>query len=181
MPSESVRQRWLAASKRGEGTLFPEDRESIDRSLTIFRLVSHNPKRRGSAERFALYRDGMTVQDYIDAVARRGDPERVALDDISWDLNRDFIALRSPGRVWSVAEAKAKLSEILRLARDGEPQTIGTEDPCVVVSARQFARDFQSNDLGRFLIESAPRGFELEMPSRAGDRDFSFDDGDRGS
>ena len=39
---------------------------------------------------------------------------------------------------WSVADAKAKLSEILRLARAGEPQTIGTEDACVVVSAAYF-------------------------------------------
>jgi hypothetical protein len=75
---------------------------------------------------------------------------------------------------WSVAEAKAKLSEILRLARAGEPQSIGSEDPCMVVSAAQFAQMWQPDHLGKFLIESAPRGFELELPSRSGDRDDPF-------
>jgi len=43
-------------------------------------------------------------------------------------------------QTWTVADAKAKLSEILRLARAGQPQTIGSEEPCVVVSAGQFDR-----------------------------------------
>ena len=40
-----------------------------------------------------------------------------------------------PQRVWTVAEAKAHLSEILRLAEVEGPQTIGTRRPCVVVPA----------------------------------------------
>ena len=38
-------------------------------------------------------------------------------------------------RVWTVAEAKAKLSEILRLAEEEVPQRIGTRKSFVVVPA----------------------------------------------
>ncbi len=116
----------------------------------------------------------MTVDEYAAAVVELGDPERVALDDICWDLNHEYISLREPSRIWSVAEAKAKLSEILRLAREGQPQTIGTEDPCVVVSSAQFEQYFKPEHLGRFLIESAPRGFEFELPPRADHRGDPF-------
>ena len=71
---------------------------------------------------------------------------------------------------WSVSEAKAKLSEILRRARSGAPQMIGSDEPCFVVSAGQFEQMWQSRHLGKFLIESAPKDCELETPSRA-DRD----------
>jgi prevent-host-death family protein len=77
---------------------------------------------------------------------------------------------QASAKAWSVAEAKAKLSEILRRARGGEPQTIGAEDPCVVVSASDFQKYWRSEHLGRFLVESAPGGGEFELPSRAGDR-----------
>ena len=171
MSSKIVRDRWLAGSKMGDATLYPEDRNSIGKDLTIFRLAQGNPKGQGSAKQFDLYRDGMTVQQYVEAVLDDGGTERVALLDICWDFNHQFITLRPQGKVWTVAEAKAKLSEILRLAREGDPQTIGTEDPCMVVSAEQFARNFQSDHLGRFLIESAPRGSDFELPPRTGDRD----------
>ncbi len=181
MSSSSVRERWMAGSKLGEGTLFPEDRHRIKRSSIIVKLVSENPRRGVARERFALYRNGMTVEDYIAAVIRQGEEERVALEDVCWDLNHEFIVLRDPTKAWSVAEAKAKLSEILRLARAGEPQTIGTEDACVVVSAAQFEQYLRPEHLGRFLVESAPRGYELELPSRASRRGdpFAFDEGGR--
>jgi prevent-host-death family protein len=81
---------------------------------------------------------------------------------------------QASAKVWSVAEAKAKLSEVLRRAREGEPQTIGAEAPCVVVSASDFQKYWRSEHLGRFLVESAPRGGEFELPSRAGDRGDPF-------
>jgi prevent-host-death family protein len=77
--------------------------------------------------------------------------------------------------IWPVAEAKAKLSEILRLARAGEPQTIGSEEPCVVISADQYEQ-LSRRHLGKFLIETAPRGVELELPARDGDRGDPFAD-----
>lgn len=68
--------------------------------------------------------------------------------------------------MWSVQEAKAKLSEVLRLAREGHPQVIGTKDPCVVVSARDFVPKQPEVHLGRWLVENAPRGADIELPSR---------------
>jgi hypothetical protein len=84
-------------------------------------------------------------------------------------------------KVWSVVDAKAKLSEILRLAREGRPQAIGADDPCMVVSASEFERYWRPDHLGKFLIESAPRGIEFELPSRADDRtgDIFAPDGER--
>ncbi len=72
---------------------------------------------------------------------------------------------------WTVQAAKAKLSEVLRRARAGEPQVIGTSDPCVVVSAAGWRRASQSSDgFGRWLVRSAPRGAALDLPRRGGTR-----------
>ncbi len=72
---------------------------------------------------------------------------------------------------WSVQAAKAKLSEILRRARAGEPQLIGTVAPCVVVSEHAWRRATNSGDgFGRWLVKTAPRGAALELPKRAGTR-----------
>ena len=41
--------------------------------------------------------------------------------------------------IWTVQDAKAQLSELLRRARAGEPQRIGmTDEACVVVSAKAW-------------------------------------------
>jgi len=72
---------------------------------------------------------------------------------------------------WSVQDAKAKLSEVLRRARAGEPQVIGTADPCVVVSAAGWRRATEAPDgFGRWLVETAPRGAALSLPKRRGTR-----------
>ena len=42
--------------------------------------------------------------------------------------------------MWTVAEAKAKLSNVLERAREGELQVIGTKDPCVVISMTEYKR-----------------------------------------
>jgi prevent-host-death family protein len=72
--------------------------------------------------------------------------------------------------MWSVQEAKARLSEVMRRARAGEPQVIGSRDPCIVVSARQFQPDRPKKHLGRWLVESAPRGEPIELPPRSSNR-----------
>lgn len=41
-------------------------------------------------------------------------------------------------RTWTVAEAKARLSEVLRLAEEEGPQRIGTERSFVVVPAEAW-------------------------------------------
>ena len=42
----------------------------------------------------------------------------------------------TPNREWTVAEAKARLSEVLRLAEEEGPQRIGVRKPFVVVPGR---------------------------------------------
>lgn len=78
--------------------------------------------------------------------------------------------------MWSVQDAKSKLSEILRLARAGEPQTIGVNDPCVVVSAASLSVSALPLHLGRFLVDSAPSGPALKLPTRASRRGNPFAD-----
>jgi len=78
--------------------------------------------------------------------------------------------------MWSVQEAKARLSEVMRRARQGEPQVIGSRDPCIVVSARQYRLDRPKKHLGRWLVESAPRGAPIELPPRDFGRGDPFSD-----
>jgi antitoxin (DNA-binding transcriptional repressor) of toxin-antitoxin stability system len=75
---------------------------------------------------------------------------------------------------WTVQEAKAHLSEILRRARAGEPQHIGLADGCVVVAAREWV-DRTADGLGTWLVASAPRGEALPDVPRGGHRGDPFD------
>lgn len=80
--------------------------------------------------------------------------------------------------MWSVPEAKARLSEVLRKARAGEPQVIGLQNPCVILSMEAYARLLPSPPLGRMLVESAPLGEAIPLPDRASRRlpPFASDD-----
>ena len=70
-----------------------------------------------------------------------------------------------PRRVWTVAEAKAKLSEVLRLAESEGPQRIGTRKPFIVVPAASWdAKEARDRHLGRWLLENVPRGLNWEIP-----------------
>ena len=72
-----------------------------------------------------------------------------------------------PHRIWTVAEAKARLSEILRLAETEGPQHIGARKSFVVVPAKVWAeRTTPRARLGRWLIENTPRGTDLDIPDR---------------
>lgn len=76
-----------------------------------------------------------------------------------------------PGRVWTVADAKARLSEILRLAEEEGPQRIGTRRPFVVVPERMWeARESSRPPLGRWLVDNVPRGANLDLPAHRGSR-----------
>lgn len=57
-------------------------------------LVKANPKRGKAALRFAKYRDGMTIEEYIHACDDLGPPKH-AIFDITWDTDpkRKFIEL----------------------------------------------------------------------------------------
>ncbi len=73
-----------------------------------------------------------------------------------------------PRKTWTVAEAKARLSEILRLASEEGPQRIGTKTPYVVVPEEEWLKRAEPRiPLGRWLVENLPRGFDdLELPDR---------------
>ncbi len=79
-------------------------------------------------------------------------------------------------RVWTVAEAKSRLSEILRLAETEGPQRIGVRKSFVVVPAEVWqAQASPRKPLGQWLIENVPRGLNLEIPSRdEDDREIPF-------
>lgn len=69
-------------------------------------------------------------------------------------------------RVWTVAEAKARLSEILRLAEAEGPQTIGTRRPFVVPAEAWYGKTSPRKPLGQWLIDNMLRGAALEILSR---------------
>ena len=88
----------------------------------------------------------------------------------------DSGAFAAPEEVWTVAEAKSRLSEVLRRASEVGPQQIGRRRPHVVVPLDQWlARAAPDRNFGRWLVENAPRGCEIELPSRDdGDREIPF-------
>ena len=78
-------------------------------------------------------------------------------------------------RVWTVSEAKARLSEILRLSEQEGPQRIGTRRQFVVVPAAVWdAMNAPRTPLGRWLVEDMPRGIDVELPDRASKRAVPF-------
>ena len=79
-------------------------------------------------------------------------------------------------RSWTVAEAKARLSEILRLAEEEGPQRIGTRKPFVVMTEKQWQDQTKApGPLGQWLVENVPRGVDLEIPQdRRSERDTPF-------
>ncbi len=83
-------------------------------------------------------------------------------------------------RVWTVAEAKARLSEVLRLAESEGPQHIGTRKTFVVVPAESWYRSQEPRvHLGRWLVDNVPRGLDWDIPhDRQSDRRIPFTDED---
>ena len=74
---------------------------------------------------------------------------------------------RTPSRVWTVADAKARLSEVLRRSEEEGPQLIGTRKKFVIVPARVwYEKEEPSQSLGQWLIENMPRLGEIEVPPR---------------
>lgn len=67
---------------------------TLDLTAKIKILVA-NPKRAGSRAHavFALYADGQTGQQFVEAVVAAGHPVRVALTNLHWDLDHGFIYL----------------------------------------------------------------------------------------
>lgn len=86
-----------------------------------------------------------------------------------------------PRRVWTITEAKARLSEILRLAESEGPQRIGIRKSFVVVPTHVWDETLSPRKpLGQWLIENMPRGTDLELPERSSTRMIPFTD-DKGA
>ena len=85
-----------------------------------------------------------------------------------------------PQREWTVAQAKARLSEILRLSETEGPQRIGARKRFVIVpeAAWQAHAPTPRTPLGRWLVENMPRGINLETPDRRSNREIPFSRGD---
>lgn len=79
---------------------------------------------------------------------------------------------RKPARAWTVAEAKARLSEVLRRAEDEGPQRIGTRKEFVVVPASVWdEKNEPRQSLGRWLLENAPQVGSIELPPQADEQE----------
>ena len=79
---------------------------------------------------------------------------------------------RKPPRVWTVAEAKARLSEVLRRSEEEGPQLIGTRKEFVIVPARVwYEKNKPRQSLGQWLIENMPHLGEIEVPPRLEERE----------
>ena len=80
-----------------------------------------------------------------------------------------------PQRTWTVAEAQARLPEVLRLAAEEGPQRIGSEESFVIVAERQPAPAPPRKPMGQWLVENMPRGANLEIPrDRESRREIPF-------
>ena len=67
---------------------------------------------------------------------------------------------------WTVADAKAKLSEVLRCA-DERPQYIGTRKPYVLISVAQWeAINKPAESMGQWLVKNMAETGELTLPDR---------------
>ena len=84
------------------------------------------------------------------------------------------------GKVWTVAEAKARLSEILRLAESEGPQRIGVRKSFVIVPERESEQHEASEErlpMGRYLLERMPRDIYSDAPyERGSERPIPFVD-----
>ena len=75
--------------------------------------------------------------------------------------------------VWTIAEAKSRLSELLRNANE-QPQYIGTKKPYVIVPAEQWERlNTPVEPMGQWLIRNLQGSGELELKSTPKTGQFS--------
>ncbi len=74
-----------------------------------------------------------------------------------------------PRRIWTVAEARARLSEVLRLSEEEGPQRIGRRRSCVVVPAAEWEANARPRPpLGQWLVDTLPRGANFDPPRERG-------------
>lgn len=79
-------------------------------------------------------------------------------------------AQTNENKVWTIAEAKARLSEILRLAESEGPQRIGTRKSFVVVPEEMWLKQEEPPrmPMGQWLLEKMPRDMYPDEPYERG-------------
>jgi prevent-host-death family protein len=83
---------------------------------------------------------------------------------------------------WTIQDAKARLSEILRRASSGTPQYIGRQDKYVILTEKHYQRIKDErgptgpSTIGRKLLLLSPRVDEFDLPSRSTSRPDPFQD-----
>lgn len=83
-PAKKVAARKAAPKARPTATKPRIVKDPDTARITV--LARENPKKFGAAERFALYRNGMTVSAYIAAGGQRR--------DVAWDVKMKFISVK---------------------------------------------------------------------------------------
>jgi len=82
-------------------------------------------------------------------------------------------------RPWTVSQAKAHLSTLLRYAKSGQPQIIGTREQYVVIPLVQWQRQ-QRPPLGTWLVEEGAKlalaDEDVVLPPRHDTREIPFSD-----
>ena len=79
-------------------------------------------------------------------------------------------------RVRTIAQAKARLSKVMRLAEKEGPQHVGKTRPFVVVPAGdRYAKVSPRRPVGEWLVDNLPRGANLDVPAdRKSGREIPF-------
>lgn len=73
---------------------------------------------------------------------------------------------RIASNIWTVTEAKSRLSELLRLASN-KPQYIGTKKTYVVIPQKKWQEVNQPKaPIGQWLVGAIAGTGELELPNR---------------
>lgn len=86
------------------------------------------------------------------------------------------MAYSSSKRMWTVADAQARLPELLRLAEAEGPQYIGAGNTFVVTPADPEPDQAEPRQpLGQWLVSNVPRGANLDIPrDRGSERETPF-------
>lgn len=81
-------------------------------------------------------------------------------------------------KVWTISEAKARLSEILRLAESEGPQRIGVRKSFVITPQRDLEGHQIPDErmpIGQYLLEKMPRDIYSDEPhARGAERPIPF-------
>lgn len=85
---------WTRGAKDKINVLMPGIAPNFRGDLVIKLIMTKNPKSRGPALRYAKYKDGMTVAEYVAACSsgpRALTTEKVSHADLFWDVNHGYI------------------------------------------------------------------------------------------